>query len=394
MSSDPLPGAFARWTTTAEAANWWSHWFHSLCLPLWASAGFDAATAGFREGLHPDGTPHDAFRRTRVQARQVFVFGAVARSPEEPHFDLARRAFWRLRNYAQRSDGLYATRATPSGHILDARAYLYDQAFILLALSALARKEPASTVWRREAHSLRRAIEAYRHERGGFREVGDAPFQANAQMHLLEAALAWETVEPDGAWRVLADELANLALDRFIADGTGLLSEFFDAHWRPHTGEPGLLEPGHHFEWAWLLDRWAQLRNSGAGAAAAAQLFETGLHGVDPRRGVAVSAIWPDLSPRDPVARLWPQTEWLKAALRLGRPGEVLRACSALALYAEGAQEGAWRDRLRLDGAFVEEPAPASSLYHVAIAVLELERAHATQGGPPLGARVLESVRH
>ena len=35
----------------------------------------------------------------------------------------------------------------------------------------------------------------------------------------------------------------------------------FDADWRPLAGLTGrLVEPGHQFEWAWLLERWSRLR--------------------------------------------------------------------------------------------------------------------------------------
>jgi mannose/cellobiose epimerase-like protein (N-acyl-D-glucosamine 2-epimerase family) len=37
--------------------------------------------------------------------------------------------------------------------------------------------------------------------------------------------------------------------------------------------------------------------------------------------------------------------------------------------------EGLWRDQLGVDGVFVEQPAPASSLYHIVGAALELQRA-------------------
>ena len=42
-------------------------------------------------------------------------------------------------------------------------------------------------------------------------------------------------------------------------------------------------------------------------------------------------------------------------------------------LYLEPT--GLWRDRQEEDGAFVEEPAPASSLYHIAAAWIQLREA-------------------
>jgi mannose-6-phosphate isomerase len=76
-------------------------------------------------------------------------------------------------------------------------------------------------------------------------------------MHLLEAALAWIAVDPDPGWQGMADGIATLCLERFIDPATGALREFFAADWSPATGVAGCLaEPGHHYEWAFLLDRW------------------------------------------------------------------------------------------------------------------------------------------
>jgi mannose-6-phosphate isomerase len=193
-------------------------------------------------------------------------------------------------------------------------------------------------------------------------------------MHLLEAFMAWEELAPDDArWTGLSDELVALARAKFIDRQGGFLREFFDAEWRPATGDDGRwVEPGHQFEWAWLLSRWAERRGDPAARQVARTLYERGLQGVDPARGVAVNILWDDLTVRDPAARLWPQTEYLKAALRLGDESEALHAAAALASYLDVPLRGAWRDKMRPDGSFVDEPAPASSFYHIMVAVLEL----------------------
>jgi hypothetical protein len=84
----------------------------------------------------------------------------------------------------------------------DAAPRLYDHAFVLLALAGLRgagrAPERSRRCWPR--------CEAFRH-RGGFRESGEHPFQANAHMHLFEAALAWEQAA-GGGLAALADEIA------------------------------------------------------------------------------------------------------------------------------------------------------------------------------------------
>ncbi len=138
-------------------------------------------------------------------------------------------------------------------------------------------------------------------------------------MHLLEAALAWMETGRDPAWEKLAAEIVNLALAHFIDSETRVLREVFDAAWSPAPGEAGLVtEPGHQFEWSWLLERWSRLKNDAPAHDAALTLFAAGRRGVDAARNAAIDETDPDMTPRRATARLWPQTERLKAALLLG----------------------------------------------------------------------------
>src|SRR5471030_3284517 len=92
--------------------------------------------------------------------------------------------------------------------------------------------------------------------------------------------------------------------------------------------------------------------------AAALRLIEAGESvGVDPIRGVAMNLLDGDLRPVDRSARLWPQTERLKAALLAGSlTGEARfwtmaeRAAAGLTPYLEVPTPGLWRDQLTPDG--------------------------------------------
>ena len=52
----------------------------------------------------------------------------------------------------------------------------------------------------------------------------------------------------------------------------------------------------------------------------------------------------------------------------------ALEAANSLAVYLDTPARGVWRERMRPDGGFLEEPAPATSLYHLYLAVRELTR--------------------
>ena len=96
-----------------------------------------------------------------------------------------------------------------------------------------------------------------RHRLGGFIELAGDGLNANPNMHLFEAFLAWLEAGGDEGWRALAHGQARLAMDRLIDPASGAVIEHFAADWRaPAAPEERRVDPGHQFEWAWLLMRW------------------------------------------------------------------------------------------------------------------------------------------
>lgn len=369
----PAPTPFS---DIAGAASWYRNWLHTSALPLWWSLGADHERGGFHESLSPEGEPVHAARRARVQTRQAFVYAAAGELGWKGPY---RQAAWHGLDYFldhyKRPDGQFRTLVAPDGAVLDETAVLYDQAFALLAMATLHRMEPGRRDLRAEAEALLAALQARRHTGGGFLEVAPYTYQANAHMHLLEASLAWAEAGGGPEWEALAAEIVALATSRFIDAKGGFLREFFDEQWAPMAGPDGrILEPGHQFEWAWLMARWAK-RGHPEAEAVALRLFEAGVRGFDARRGVAINALLDDMSVHDDVARLWPQTEYLKAAVILRHvvgEAHVLRAAKGLHSYLLTPALGAWRDKYQADGTFTQEPAPASSFYHIVAACMEL----------------------
>jgi mannose-1-phosphate guanylyltransferase / mannose-6-phosphate isomerase len=363
----------AQMQTLAEAGRWYDAWLRDAALPLWAGAGVDPAQGFFQEALTVDGRPHPAARRSRVQARQVFVFATCAKRGYGASLSsIARRGFEGLVASYGRPDGLFINSVNIDGTPLDQGVDIYEQAFALLAMAALHAVDPTAGDLPAQAERTLHALQDRRVVGGGLRESGAHPYQANCHMHLFESSLAWEEAGV-ASWVALSDELAELALGKFIDGETGVLREFFDSQWRPLEGEGGLIEPGHHFEWAWLLERWGRARDDRRARDTARRLYANGLRGVDPERQVAMNALWEDFSIRDGAARLWPQTEHLKATLFFGDDAEVLRAAQGLAKYLDVPARGAWRDKMQADGSFLDEPSPATSFYHLLTAVLELQ---------------------
>lgn len=369
-------------------------WLMQSALPLWWEAGADPK-GGFHERLALDGSPMVEPRRARVQARQIFAFAVAGRMGwAGPSARAVEHGLAFFRRAYERPDGTFRTLVGPDGEALDDTVVLYDQAFALFALAAASTVVSDPAPLAAAATRLRQRLEAtLKHPGGGFEETAPRtlPLKANPHMHLLEASLAWveRDAGPDtAAWNVLADEIAELALARFIDPKTGYLREFFDGDWAPMSGQDGrIVEPGHLFEWAWLLVRWGRLRRRDDAIAAARRMAEAAERtGIDPVCGVAVNAILDDGSPLDPAARLWPQTERIKAATALAAVastdaeralwrGRIAAGIAALLTYLDVPVAGLWRDKLQPGGRFVEEPAPASTFYHIICAIEETDRA-------------------
>src|SRR5262249_58101912 len=89
----------------------------------------------------------------------------------------------------------------------------------------------------------------------------------------------------------LADGIAALCLEKFIDPVSGALREFFAADWSPAPGVEGrICEPGHHYEWAFLLDRWARLTGRNKPEAVPRLITFADSRRLDARRGGAVDA--------------------------------------------------------------------------------------------------------
>jgi len=362
-------------------------WLKSEALPLWQANGVDRTHGGFVEWIDPDGRPLTGPKRCYPQARQIYVFvQAGLMGWDGPWLETVEQGLSFFLRAFFRADGLVRLRVSADGSAEDETPRLYDQAFALLALATALRVLPHRSDLEARARVLRDKLFADRRvPAGGFIEVVGHPYYANPNMHLLEAALAWVEVSDDPAWGAMADEIAGLALAKYIDRDRGFLREYFDSAWTPTPGNDGrLIEPGHQLEWAWLLMGWSRLRERHEAIAPAERLYAAGKMGVDETRGVAINALWDDFTVRDANARLWPQTEWMKAAVAMARLAEpdaarqsefrsdIAAAVRALGQYLDTPVPGLWRDVCRTDGSFAEAPSPATSFYHIVCAIAEL----------------------
>ena len=359
-------------------------WLATHAYEVWWTRGADHSRGGFHESLQLDATPTDEPRRARLHPRQVFAY---AHATELGWSGPARHAVQHGLNFFlsryQRGDGFYRATVAPDGAPVDDHIELYDQAFALLCFAS-AYSFFGEQRWRSEAYALHACIRKHlARGAGGFEESvpSKLPLTSNSHMHLLEAALAWHDVDADPRWLTLATQIVDLALERWIDPHSGAIGEYFGSDWRPaHTQR--IVEPGHQFEWATLFLQLSEHNADTRLRPAALRLIEFGeTWGVDPQRRAVMNSCFVDGRRADAEARLWPQTERIKAACLAAETTDAsiytsraLEATQTLMRYFDTPVCGLWRDRLNVEDRFLEQPAPASSFYHIVGAALALER--------------------
>jgi mannose-6-phosphate isomerase len=354
-------------------------WLFEAALPLWWEIGADPR-GGFHEQIDLSGRPVDLPQRTRTIARQAFSYCEAGKLGwPGPWRTAARHALEYFYQHYFIADGTVVAAVGRDSRVADARFDLYEQAFALLALASAHQSFPDEPQWRARALTLRDRLRSdFAHPLGGYREDrtgGIEPLRANPHMHLLEAALAWEMIDSDPAWAEIADAVVKLCLERFVDPDSGAVREFFSLEWTPSPGTRGrIAEPGHQYEWAYLLARWAEFKQCPRPGAIVRMIAFADAHGLDAAQGVAINALLTDGSIHDPATRLWPQAERIRAySVVSSCAARLPEAIAGLSRHFATTAPGLWIERFDADGAPVEAPSPATSLYHIVGAVAALK---------------------
>ncbi|MCP4006363.1 MAG: hypothetical protein GY725_19465 [bacterium] len=368
------------------------HWLEQL-LPLWRDCGFDREHGGFVNRLTSERTPTaDPFKRLLVQCRQIWTFSSAAqRGAGDWALDLANagRDFLKTRLFDADHGGYFLT-CTLEGEPLDRRKDLYGHGFVILAFAELYRASGDAGALA-DANDALEIVQARLRDpvHGGFFEAAEANWSVlqatrrqNPHMHLFEAVLALHDARPDAAVLEQATALLGLLERAFFDEATGSLCEYFDETWKPQPGVEGrLVEPGHHFEWVYLLHSYAR-RVKQATSTAADRLFEfASENGVDSDGGVFDRIDCTGKLLLD-TKRLWPQTEYVRALVARAEHSKSDSARDAAQDALETVMHryvdprcGGWYEQLDCTGAPISDSMNATSVYHVTgalIAVLDL----------------------
>lgn len=359
-------------------------WLLTHALPTLSVHGVDRANGGYVERFDLEGRPLDVgFKRVRVTARQLYVSSHAAllgwregrAAAEHGHRFLLK---------AHLGGGRWARRLSVAGAVIDETPDLYDTAFVLFALAWWHKLTGDSQAIALARETLAALPAVFAHPTGeGYRHVAGAgePYEQNPHMHLLEAMLFLAETSGEPAFFEEANRLVALMQRRFFSPESGTLAEFFDAGWARMPGETGRrIEPGHHFEWVWILAKYLQLGGRTEARDTAGQLFAFATrHGIAGEGRLVVDAVREDGALLDGAFRSWPQAEAIKgavahAALFGGDPSAMVESGvrNLFTHYLDPAPAGLWIDHVGADLKPKVEFIPASTFYHLLLAFSEV----------------------
>lgn len=362
------------------------NWLFEDALPFWAKNGLDKKHGGYVEYFETASLkPFTEERRMRTIARQVYVFSHASLLGFADGVDCAKHGVSFLFTHGWQNDQIgWARTLNQDGSVRDGTPDLYDQAFILFALAWFYRATKAP-------EALDAAEKTFNLIEGSFRAPNEGFWhelppkghrQQNPHMHLLEAVLAWQTAAPNKRNETLGKELVALCQKRFFDEKNSTLAEFFDRDWARAEGDAGrIIEPGHHFEWAWILTQAQSLLGCKTDNEVRKLIAFAEKFGVDQKSAAVYQQVRDDGTPLDRNSRTWPNTERIKAAAALydldgTDPRPVLEQSCALLLdrYLSCEPKGAWIDKFDSTGSPTSPTIPASTFYHLLLAFVEAMR--------------------
>jgi mannose/cellobiose epimerase-like protein (N-acyl-D-glucosamine 2-epimerase family) len=352
-------------------------WLRESAVPLWYERGIDWNRGGFYEYINlQDLNCFAKYKRVRVLSRQIYVFSTACRLGDCYTKPAVFRGLEFLLDKFRLKSGGFASRTTLDGEIIEGPLDLYDLSFCLYAL-AHGYKLLRDSRLKDEALILTEFIlDRFRHVSGGYIECLPAslPRRQNPHMHFLEALLEWRELSDNKLFCDMSDEIIRLFFNKFYFSDTGALVEYFDNDLIPVPGQRGAVtEPGHHFEWEWLLNRYSFI--SGHKLQTYTKLYQFAhQYGINQSNQLLWGEVTRAGQPINASVRIWPHTEWIKAELarydETNLSQRVSKAWRALSRFLDCSTRGLWHEIFDHErNMFLDVPAPASSLYHIVLAI-------------------------
>jgi mannose/cellobiose epimerase-like protein (N-acyl-D-glucosamine 2-epimerase family) len=358
-------------------------------IPKWYGAFYDPALGNFFERLGKGfGPVRTGQRRLLTQCRQLATYSHA--SLEVPTFTPDLKAhFSRMKDlYFVPATGGWRFSLGDEGQPKDGTYDLYTMAFVIFALAHYYRATRDE-----EAKNLARTALDFMETRfalpslPGFAEGLDENLKPipqirrqNPHMHVLEACLVAGSVwQDEPKFRQVADRMVDLFFRYFYDGESGTVREFFTDELTPHPDKGHILEPGHHFEWIWLLKKHASAKEDPKRHDDVCErLLEwANAKGWDHTYGGIYDEVEACGEVVSDAKRIWPFTEGLKAnALMLdgaGRQEIKDRMDDMIRVFRRSymQERGFWTERISRNLLPVTDFMPGTTPYHVYFGIME-----------------------
>ena len=147
--------------------------------------------------------------------------------------------------------------------------------------------------------------------------ITDRSKRQNPLMHLLEAYIALEVAAPGRGYLERAKKLVDIFKTRLFRADPGVLLEYFAEDWSAHPDplKRGIFEPGHHFEWVWLLRQYENLTGEDL-SVWILQLDRIARQSGLAENGLIFDEVGTDMRALKRSHRIWPHTEGRQGGCR------------------------------------------------------------------------------
>ncbi|MET3393624.1 D,D-heptose 1,7-bisphosphate phosphatase [Variovorax sp. 1140] len=376
-----------------------SNWLSIDALPLWVDRGYDDKFGLFHEKLDFSGQPLEELpRRLMVQCRQLYVLTHLSLRGVRDSHALIERTWRQVQHYYYRKElpHRWAFSIDARGGIHDGKCDSYTLAFLVFALAWLYRLKPDPSFLELADEVFTILEGPLAANKGGVIDALPRPdelLRQNPTMHLLEACLALYESAGRPQDLIRARELHTNFSRHMLWRSQAVLPEQHDDAWNAEVITDNWYEPGHHFEWVWLLRRFSVLSGVEVDEDVRLLLSRAEKEGVD-AEGFAIERVGILGGVAVDSRRSWGTCEYIKAcaaeaeAVPENAAGWKEKATTALRALSAGflatTPSGLWRDRIDADGQALSVDVPASSFYHFVFALMECERVFGRiQQSPP-----------
>ena len=343
--------------------------FQQVIVPLWLGPGWNSQLALPYEAVDAHHQPLPPQRyRAMACARQLYLFSSLIDQPAVPEARGRAAALFRsLQQHFQDAEhGGWFYSIDPQGKPLDQRKDLYTHAFIIFACAHYWAKVREPLVESVLNAALTVVAERFADGTGLYEaslgqdwsSLGSGPLQ-NPLMHLAEAFLATVSVREDKPTQAALAQLVDAMQQRFVDPVHGVMLE------KPLGAVDNWFEPGHQFEWFFLLASSPLLRDSPLHGSLTRAFDYTEQQGVDPLTGAVKATLDVDGTARDGTQRIWAQAEYLRA-LALRPDSDQALAQQLKALQQRFLHPTGWHECLDDQGNVSRSDMPSTTPYHLA----------------------------